>query len=244
MTQATIRPGSCTLCEAMCGLRITVSGDRVIDIRGDEDDRLSAGHICPRALALAGVRNDPDRLRPPVRRTAGGRPEITWDEAFGLVSGELARIGRTHGAGAVATCLGNPVTHGLGAMTHAPPFVALPGTRNRFSAGPVDRSPPRFAPRPLMGRRRVLFGPRRTETARLGAEHHSIRPGTAAARYGRMGVSTLCRWGVQLLNIRTGDLDRPGGTLFTRPAADPIRTGERGPLTVEPERSPAEGTGR
>ncbi|PZG53343.1 hypothetical protein C1I98_05465 [Spongiactinospora gelatinilytica] len=198
MTQATIRPGSCALCEAMCGLRITASGDRVIDIRGDEDDR----------------------LRSPVRRTAGGRREITWDEAFDLAFGA------------------NPAVSNGSLMT---------------ASG--------------MGRR-IRALPARTETARLGAGHHSIRPGADAACYGRMGVSTqrhgtLCRWAVQLLDILTGDLDRPGGTLFTRPAVDPIRTGEPGlltdpagvdqvggtavlsavPVTVEPERSPAEGTG-
>jgi anaerobic selenocysteine-containing dehydrogenase len=46
-----------------------------------------------------------------------------------------------------------------------------------------------------------------------------------AAAYGRMGVSTqargtLCQWLIQLLNIATGNLDREGGAMFTRPAVD------------------------
>ncbi|MEU4573370.1 molybdopterin-dependent oxidoreductase [Nonomuraea sp. NPDC023979] len=329
---------TCTLCEAMCGLLITTSGDRVTGIRGDADDPLSAGHLCPKALALADLRDDPDRLRAPVRRTADGWQEITWDEAYDLVAGALARIRRRHGADAVATYLGNPVTHSLGGMTHAPPFVNLLGSRNRFTAGSVDQLPHQVVARllyghqwllpvpdidrtayflifganpavsngslmtaPGMARRiralherggtAVLFDPRRTETARLGVDHHFIRPGTdaalilgllrviltegaatpaayvdgldevrhavepftperveaatgvgpgtvrrvalefaaapAAACYGRMGVSTqrygtLCQWGIQLLNIVTGNLDRPGGTLLTRPAVDAI----------------------
>ncbi len=48
-----------------------------------------------------------------------------------------------------------------------------------------------------------------------------------AAAYGRMGVSTqargtLCQWLIQLLNIVTGNLDREGGAMFTRPAVDLI----------------------
>ena len=46
-----------------------------------------------------------------------------------------------------------------------------------------------------------------------------------AAVHGRMGVSTqgfgvLCQWAVQAINILTGNLDRPGGTMFTTPAVD------------------------
>lgn len=57
----------------------------------------------------------------------------------------------------------------------------------------------------------------------------------AAVVYGRFGVSTqafggLCHWLINLLNIATGNLDRPGGSMFTRPAVDPLRGGGRGGL--------------
>ncbi len=47
----------------------------------------------------------------------------------------------------------------------------------------------------------------------------------SAICYGRIGVSTqefgaLCQWLIQLVNILTGNLDRPGGTLFPLPAID------------------------
>jgi anaerobic selenocysteine-containing dehydrogenase len=46
-----------------------------------------------------------------------------------------------------------------------------------------------------------------------------------AACYGRMGTSTqrygaLASWLIELLNVVTGNLDRPGGVLFNTPAAD------------------------
>jgi anaerobic selenocysteine-containing dehydrogenase len=48
-----------------------------------------------------------------------------------------------------------------------------------------------------------------------------------AVCYGRLGVSTqahgaLCQWLIQLINIATGNLDREGGSLVTRPALDLI----------------------
>ena len=46
----------------------------------------------------------------------------------------------------------------------------------------------------------------------------------AAACYGRLGTcvqefGTLASWGVDLVNLLTGNLDRPGGAMFTTPAA-------------------------
>ncbi len=49
----------------------------------------------------------------------------------------------------------------------------------------------------------------------------------SAAIHGRMGVSTqahgaICQFACQAINILTGNLDRPGGTMFTTPAIDLI----------------------
>jgi anaerobic selenocysteine-containing dehydrogenase len=51
--------------------------------------------------------------------------------------------------------------------------------------------------------------------------------------YGRMGVSTqaygaLNQWLIQLINIATGNLDLPGGSLFTLPAVDQVSNSSPG----------------
>jgi len=53
----------------------------------------------------------------------------------------------------------------------------------------------------------------------------------SAVCYGRIGVSTqefgaACQWLINVLNIVTGNLDRPGGAMFTLPAFDPITAPE------------------
>ena len=50
----------------------------------------------------------------------------------------------------------------------------------------------------------------------------------SAVCYGRFGVSTqpfgaLCQWLINVLNIVTGNLDRPGGAMFTLPAIDIVK---------------------
>ena len=91
----------CHLCEAMCGLVIQTEGDTVVDIRGDRDDPLSRGHVCPKAVALKDIHEDPDRLRKPVKRirTAAGayqHVEIDWPEALDLAAGALAATIERH----------------------------------------------------------------------------------------------------------------------------------------------------
>ena len=54
-----------------------------------------------------------------------------------------------------------------------------------------------------------------------------------AVCYGRMGVSTqefggLCQWLVNVVNMVTGNLDRPGGAMFPRPAVDIVAQKKRG----------------
>ena len=61
-------PRICPLCEATCGLTLTIGRDRttggeiVTAARGDADDVFSAGYLCPKGASFAQLDNDPDRL--------------------------------------------------------------------------------------------------------------------------------------------------------------------------------------
>mgnify|MGYP006333433181 FL=1 len=134
------------LCEAICGLTIETAtaedGSVAIQsIKGDPQDSFSRGHICPKAVALQDIQNDPDRLRQPMRRIGSQWQPIGWDEAFALVAERLAAIQTAHGANAVGIYQGNPSVHNYGLMTHSNYFLGLLKTRSRFSATSVDQLP-------------------------------------------------------------------------------------------------------
>ncbi|MCU0267945.1 MAG: molybdopterin oxidoreductase family protein [Acidimicrobiales bacterium] len=137
---------TCPLCEATCGLEVTVRDGRVARIRGDRDDVFSHGFICPKGSTLKQLHEDPDRLRRPVvRRGDPADPtaweEVDWQEAYAEVERRLVPIIEQHGRDAVAIYLGNPNAHHLAGALYARPLIRSLGTRNVFSASTVDQMP-------------------------------------------------------------------------------------------------------
>ncbi|MGH3346688.1 MAG: molybdopterin-dependent oxidoreductase [Nocardioides sp.] len=154
--------GVCNLCEAICGLRLTVEGDRVTGVRGNPEDPLSRGHVCPKGIAIADLHTDPERLRRPIRRVSTGSGsdsewvEISWDEALDLVADRFSQTINRHGGDAVGVYLGNPNVHSLGFATHGVPLVKSLRTHNRFSATSVDQLPHQFVASLLYGHQLMI----------------------------------------------------------------------------------------
>ncbi|MFJ9672580.1 molybdopterin-dependent oxidoreductase [Streptomyces sp. NPDC101221] len=329
----------CPLCEATCGLALTVDGSTVTAARGDRDDVFSRGFICPKGASFGAVDSDPDRLRTPLVRRDGVLREATWEEAFDAVAAGVRPVVERYGPHAVGVVLGNPNVHTMAGALYPNVLLGALGTRSLFTASTLDQMPKHVSSGLLFGDANaipvpdldrtdhlLLIGanplesngslctapdfpgrlkalrarggtltvvdPRRTRTAKLADRHVAIRPGTdalllaamahvlyeedlvdlgaltphvtgigevrdavrdftpesvaaacdvdadvtralarelaaapTAAVYGRIGSctvphGTLASWLVDVLNILTGNLDRPGGALFPQAATD------------------------
>ncbi len=137
---------ACHLCEAICGVVIETRGEQILSIKGDDTDPLSRGHICPKAVALQDIHNDPDRLRKPVQRIRGAsgeyrHEEIEWEQALDIAAAGLVRTIEQFGVNAVGVYLGNPSVHNYGMLTHQGALFKHIRTNNRFSATSVDQLP-------------------------------------------------------------------------------------------------------
>src|SRR5437870_3341757 len=95
--QVTTAFATCPLCDAICGLKLEIEDGRIASIRGDADDPFSRGYLCPKALALKDLHEDPDRLRHPVRRVGNRWVEIGWEEALDEAATRLAEVQKNHG---------------------------------------------------------------------------------------------------------------------------------------------------
>ena len=132
---------TCPLCEATCGLEITMRGDEVARIRGDRQDVFSHGFICPKGSTLKQFQADPNRLRTPLVKRDGSHVEATWEEAFEEVARRLVPILDEHGRDSCAVYLGNPNVHNLAGTIYNSPLVMALATKNIYTAATVDQMP-------------------------------------------------------------------------------------------------------
>ena len=132
---------TCPLCEATCGLELTIEDGAVTRIRGDAQDVFSHGFVCPKGAALKPLHEDPDRVRTPLVRSGTGFEEVSWDDAFAEIDRRLAPIVERHGRDAIAGYLGNPNAHNLDALIYGRVALKALGTRNLFTATTVDQMP-------------------------------------------------------------------------------------------------------
>ncbi|MCB9591441.1 MAG: molybdopterin-dependent oxidoreductase [Sandaracinaceae bacterium] len=188
---------SCNLCEALCGLEVTVDGERVAGIRGDADDVFSRGHVCPKAIGLGELLHDPDRLRQPMRRLAsGGFEPVSWDAALDEAASRLRAIRERHGRDAVALYVGNPVVHSLRSGLAAQLLTNALRTRNRFDPNSQDSNPRLFACMQVYGDALAMPVPDVDHT-----RHLLVLGGNPAVSQGsQMGLGDVRR---RLTDIRT-----------------------------------------
>jgi anaerobic selenocysteine-containing dehydrogenase len=148
---------TCPLCEAGCGLELTLqrkpdgTGETVKRIRGDRDDVFSKGFICPKGSTLGHLHDDPDRLRKPVVKRDGDFVEVDWDEAFATIEAGLLPLLEEHGRDTCAIYLGNPGAHSMAPLLYSRTLITALGTRNRFSASTVDQRPKEMSSAMMFG---------------------------------------------------------------------------------------------
>jgi len=94
-------PTICPYCGVGCALTTIVEDGRAVGIEYVPEHPASEGALCPKGNAALEVLDHPDRLRYPMKRTAGGWTRISWDEALALVADNLASTRQEHGANAL-----------------------------------------------------------------------------------------------------------------------------------------------
>ncbi|WP_406235258.1 molybdopterin-dependent oxidoreductase [Nocardia sp. NBC_01009] len=139
---------TCPLCEAVCGLEITLDPDNhVTSVRGDRQDPFSKGFICPKGASFGHLDEDPDRLTEPMirDRATGTWRTASWSEAFDLIAERFPAIVAEHGNQSVALYLGNPNAHTVAGALYAPVLIRALGTKNFYSASTADQMPKQVA---------------------------------------------------------------------------------------------------
>ncbi|MFA9471487.1 MAG: molybdopterin-dependent oxidoreductase [Deltaproteobacteria bacterium] len=128
----------CRICEATCGLKATIEGDRVVALEPDEDHVVSKGYSCIKGLRYHEIHHSPDRLRAPLKRVGGRFEEISWEQALDEIGAKVRQLVKDHGGDSVSAYLGNPIAFSLLPPVLTAAFLQGLGSRNLFQTGSQD----------------------------------------------------------------------------------------------------------
>jgi anaerobic selenocysteine-containing dehydrogenase len=222
---ATVHARTCHICEANCGILVELEGEQILSIKGDPEDVLSRGHICPKATAIADLQTDPDRLRSPVKRVGDRWTPIGWDEAFVEIGQRFAAVKAGGGAGGLY--VGNPTAHNYSVGLMTGHLKRALGTGFIWSASTVDQVPHQLVQLWMYGHNALfpIADIDRTETM-------VIIGGNPVASNGSVWTVPGIRHRIQALQARGGRLivvdprrtetaELADTHLFIRPGTDP-----------------------
>jgi len=222
---ATIHARTCHICEANCGILVELEGTTVRSIRGDPDDVLSRGHVCPKATAIADLQSDPDRLRAPVKRVGTRWQPIGWDQAFAEIGARFAAIKADGGSGGLY--IGNPTAHNYSVGMQTGHLKKALGLRSIYSASTVDQIPHQLVQLWMFGHNSLfpIADIDRTQTMLIIGGNPMASNGSVWTVPGiRHRIHALQKGGGQLIVVdprRTETADVADTHLFIRPGTDP-----------------------
>ena len=128
----------CRFCSALCGVVVTVEGERVVEVRGDAQHPLSRGYTCPKGRALGAWHHHPNRLDGPTVGRGRDRRASDWPTALDDLAGEIRRVTAAHGPDAVGMYMATATSFDAAGGRMAFRLFQALGTRSRYSAVTID----------------------------------------------------------------------------------------------------------
>lgn len=87
----------CVLCAQNCGLLVQVVDNHIVRVKGDRENPRSRGYLCRKGANIANHQHHEDRLTTPLKKTATGFMEISWEQAFTEIGEKLREIVKNYG---------------------------------------------------------------------------------------------------------------------------------------------------
>ena len=128
----------CRICEALCGLEVTVEGDAVVDIKPDNDHVATRGYACLKGLKQHKMYGTPDRLLYPSERIDGELRRVSWDDALSSIGGKVRDLIDNHGPDSIAMYVGTAAGFGVLHPVFAAGFMQGVGSTSMFASATQD----------------------------------------------------------------------------------------------------------
>lgn len=131
----------CRFCVAMCGAIVTVSGDSVLEVRGDPEHPLSRGYLCPKGRAIGAAHHDVNALLEPLLGRGHERRDVEDAELIEELGARLEDVLASDGPNAIAIYLGTAAFFDKAAVTAAFALVGALQTQSVYTTFTIDGLP-------------------------------------------------------------------------------------------------------
>ena len=128
----------CRICEALCGLEVTVEDDEVVEIKPDDDHVATRGYACLKGLKQHKMYATPDRLLYPMQRIDGELQRVSWDDALSSIGGKVRDLIDKHGRDSIAMYVGTAAGFGVLHPVFAQGFMQGVGSASMFASATQD----------------------------------------------------------------------------------------------------------
>ncbi|MFO0692466.1 MAG: molybdopterin-dependent oxidoreductase [Polyangiales bacterium] len=129
----------CRICEALCGLEVTVENDEVIQIRPDDRHVATRGYGCVKGLKQHRLVAPRDRLKRPLKRVGNDYVEIGWDQALAEIGAKVKALRGIH-PDSIAMYVGTAAGFGVLHPVFAQGFMTGVGSKSMFASATQDCS--------------------------------------------------------------------------------------------------------
>jgi anaerobic selenocysteine-containing dehydrogenase len=131
------RRSYCRICAASCGIVVTIDGDQVVGIRGDDTNPRSLGYTCSKGRALDALHHHPARLDRPIRNGVA----LHWTDLLDDLANELTRIVDAIGPNAVGAYCGTGLAYDTAGWIAATAWLRSIGSTRLFTPATIDNAP-------------------------------------------------------------------------------------------------------
>ena len=130
----------CRICEALCGLEVSLENGKITQIRPDENHVATRGFACAKGLKQHHLYNIEDRLMYPLKKVGNKHERISWEQAFQEIGAKIKKIRKDLHPDSIAMYVGTAAGFGVLHPVFAQGFMTGLGSKSMYSSATQDCS--------------------------------------------------------------------------------------------------------
>ncbi len=128
----------CRICEALCGLEVTLEDGTITKLRPDEAHVATRGYGCVKGLRQHEIYASRDRLEHPLKRVGDEYVRISWEQAIAEIGAKVKQLRTEQSPRSIAMYVGTAAGFGVLHPIFAQGFMMGVGSPSMFASATQD----------------------------------------------------------------------------------------------------------